>query len=63
MSGSSQQEDIMATATSSDTGKATRRVSVEDFVSGLRKLGVDDFTGVSGTLQYMMANPVDAESL
>jgi len=53
----------MATATSSDSSKATRRVSIEDFVSGLRKLSQDDFTGVSGTLQYITANPVDAESL
>jgi len=53
----------MATATSSDSGRATRRVSIEDFVSGLRKLSQDDFTGLSGTLQYITANPVDAESL
>ncbi len=53
----------MATGTSSDLGQATRRVSVEDFVSGLRKLSKADFTGVSGTLQYMTANPLDAESL
>ena len=53
----------MATATSSDSGKATRQVSIEDFVSGLRKLSQDDFTGLSGTLQYLTAHPVDAESL
>ena len=53
----------MATATSADSNKATRRVSVEDFVSGLRKLREPDFVGVSGTLQYLTANPVDAESL
>jgi cysteine dioxygenase len=53
----------MATGTSSDLGKATRSISIEDFVSGLRKLNEDDFTGVSGTLQYLTANSVDAESL
>jgi cysteine dioxygenase len=53
----------MATATSADSNKATRRVSLEDFVSGLRKLREPDFVGVSGTLQYLTANPVDAESL
>jgi cysteine dioxygenase len=53
----------MATATSADSNKATRRVSVEDFVTGLRKLREPDFVGVSGTLQYLTANPVDAESL
>src|SRR5271167_3272966 len=63
MSGSSQQEDIMATATSSDSGTTTQRVSLENFIAGLRKLSHDDFTGVSGTLQYITANPVDAESL
>ena len=52
----------MATATS-DSNTATRRVSVEEFVTGLRKLREDDFTAVSGTLKYLTANPVDAESL
>jgi cysteine dioxygenase len=63
MSGSSQQEGTMATATSADSNKATRRVSVEEFVTGLHQLREDDFTGVSGTLRYLTANPVDAESL
>ena len=53
----------MATATSADSNKATRRVSVEEFVTGLRKLREDDFAGVRGTLQYLTANPVDADSL
>ena len=53
----------MATATSSDSSKATRVVSVEEFVAGLRKLNKDDFEGVTGTLRYLTTNPVDAESL
>ena len=53
----------MATATSHDSSQAIRRVSVEEFIAGLRKLRHDDFAGVSGTLQYITANPVDAESL
>jgi len=53
----------MATATSSDSSKATRLVSVPEFISGLRKLGKEDFEGVSGTLRYLTANPVDAASL
>ena len=53
----------MATATSSDFSKATRLVSVEEFVAGLRKLGKEAFEGVSGTLRYLTANPVDAASL
>jgi Cysteine dioxygenase type I len=53
----------MATATSADANKATRRVSVEEFVTGLRKLREEDFTGVSGTLRYLTSNPVDGESL
>jgi len=53
----------MATATSSDSSKATRVVSVEEFVAGLRKLSKVDFEGVAGTLRYLTTNPVDAESL
>jgi len=53
----------MATATSTDSSKATHWVSVEEFVTGLRKLHEGDFAGVRGTLQYLTANPVDAESL
>ncbi|HME32994.1 MAG TPA: cysteine dioxygenase family protein [Terriglobales bacterium] len=53
----------MATATSSDSSKATRVVSVEEFVAGLRKLSKVDFEGVAGTLRYLTANPVDAQSL
>jgi cysteine dioxygenase len=53
----------VATATLSDSSKATRLVSVEEFVAGLRKLGKDDFDGVSGTLRYLTDNPVDAASL
>src|SRR5208283_3153617 len=53
----------MVTATSSDSSNAVRRVSVQEFVTGLRKLGKDDFEGVSGTLRYLTANPLHAESL
>jgi cysteine dioxygenase len=53
----------MATATSSDSSKATRLVSVEEFVVGLRRLDKDDFDGISGTLRYLTTNPVDAASL
>ena len=53
----------MATATSSGSSQATRRVSIDEFVTGLRKLRDADFTGVAGTLEYIAANPVDAESL
>ena len=53
----------MATAISSGSSQTTRRVSVEEFVTGLRRLREADFRGVAGTLQYIAANPVDAESL
>ena len=53
----------MATATSADSNTITRRVSIEEFVDGLRELREPDFAGVSGTLRYLTANPVDAESL
>jgi cysteine dioxygenase len=53
----------MATATSSSSSQTTGRVSIEEFVTGLRKLREANFTGVAGTLRYITANPVDAESL
>jgi len=53
----------MATATAASSIQATRRVPVEEFVAGLRQLRQADFEGVTGTLQYITANPVDAESL
>ncbi|MGO9520487.1 MAG: cysteine dioxygenase [Candidatus Korobacteraceae bacterium] len=53
----------MPTATKPDSTRTAQRVSIEEFVTGLRKLREADFTGVSGTLQYMTANPVDADSL
>jgi cysteine dioxygenase len=61
MSVSSQEADFMATVTSSQ--KISQRVSIDDFVGGLRKLALEDFTGVQGTLAYLRANPVDPESL
>ena len=51
----------MSTVTSSQ--KITQRVSIEEFVNGLRKLPESDFTGVQGTLEYLRTNPVDADSL
>jgi len=51
----------MATVTSSQ--KITERVSIEEFVGGLRKLAPEDFTGVQGTLAYLRANPVDPDSI
>jgi cysteine dioxygenase len=53
----------MATATSANASQTAQRVSIEEFVAGLRKLNQADFEGVTGTLQYITANPVDAESL
>ncbi len=53
----------MATATSSSSSQTTQRVSIERFVSGLRNLREGDFAEVTGTLDYITANPVDAESL
>lgn len=53
----------MATATSSGSNQTTHQVSVEQFVAGLRKLRENDFAGIKGPLDYLTANPVDAESL
>src|SRR5271166_1647934 len=53
----------MATATTPDSSRTAQRVSIDEFVTGLRTLREADFTGVAGTLQYITANPVDAESL
>src|SRR5664279_5305838 len=61
MSGSSQKEVTLETATSAD--RATQKVSVQQFVEALRKLKEDDFTGVKGTLRYLRENSVDPESL
>ena len=52
----------MASATSGSTQTA-QRISIEQFVSGLRKLREDDFAGVTAALDYITANPVNAESL
>src|SRR5664280_1355085 len=61
MSGSSQKEVTLETATSAD--RATQKVSVQQFIEALRKLKEDDFTGVNGTLRYLRENSVDPESL
>jgi len=53
----------MATATTPDSSRTAQRVSIDEFVTGLRKLREADFTGLAGTLQYLAANRVDAESL
>jgi len=51
----------MAVETSSQ--KTHQLLTIDDFVSGLRKLREDDFGGVQGTLEYMRTNHVDAETL
>jgi Cysteine dioxygenase type I len=56
-------EVSLATTTSSNAGKRTGNVAVDRFVGGLRKLGAEDFAGVSGTLEYLRAHPVDPDSL
>jgi cysteine dioxygenase len=38
-------------------------LTIDQFVAGLRKLRQEDFTEVRGTLDYLRANRVDAESL
>jgi len=38
-------------------------VSIDDFLAGLRQLREPDFSGVIGTLEYLRAHRVDAESL
>jgi cysteine dioxygenase len=49
--------------TASPSRKISQQVSLDDFVSGLRKLQEKDFTGVQGTLEYLRATPVDPETL
>ncbi len=51
----------METVTSTD--QVTRRVPLQHFIDGLRKLKEEDFTAVDGTLQYLRRNSVDPESL
>src|SRR5208283_4443367 len=63
MSGAFLQELTLATATSPNSDKAIQRVSIEDFVSGLRKLSEHDFTELTGALRYLQANTVDPDSL
>jgi cysteine dioxygenase len=53
----------MPIAASADSSHTAQRVSIDEFVTGLRKLGVGDFEGITGALQYITSNPVDAESL
>jgi len=43
--------------------KVDQLLTIDEFVAGLRKLRPEDFSGVHGTLEYMRAHPVDAESL
>jgi cysteine dioxygenase len=50
-------------ATPTDSSQTAQRVSIGAFVTGLRKLGEGDFEGITGALQYITSNPVDAESL
>jgi cysteine dioxygenase len=50
-------------ATVSSSRKIARRVSIDDFVSGLRQLSEDSFTGIQGTLEYLRTNLVEPETL
>jgi cysteine dioxygenase len=50
-------------ATEASTQKSSQLLTIDDFVSGLRKLHEKDFTEVDGTLRYLQLNPVDADSL
>jgi len=43
--------------------KILQSVSIDDFVSGLQRLVERDFTEVTGTLDYLRAHPIDAETL
>lgn len=51
----------MNAVTSSD--RATQKVTLQDFISGLRGLREADFAGVDGTLRFLQANPVDPDTL
>jgi cysteine dioxygenase len=51
----------MATETSPQ--KIMPLLRLDDFISGLRKLKEQDFTGVRGTLEYLKTNRVDAKSI
>jgi len=51
----------MATGTASQ--KNIQLFTIDDFVSGLQKLGESDFTGVQGALDYMRNTPVNPETL
>ncbi len=53
----------MPIATSADSSRTAQHVSIDEFVTGLRKLREADFTGVAGTLAYIAASPLDAGSL
>jgi len=50
-------------ALKTSTQKSLQIVHIDEFVGGLRKLDEKDFTGVSGTLEYLRATGVDPESL
>ncbi len=43
--------------------RSTCRVSLQDFVAGLRGLREQDFAGVIGTLNYLRKHPVDPETV
>jgi cysteine dioxygenase len=51
----------MASGVSSQ--QSHKLMTVDDFVTGLRKLREPDFTGVQGTLEYLRVSRVDPESL
>ena len=53
----------MATVVPPQSETPARRVSIDEFISGLRRLSEEDFTGLHAPLAYLTANPVDGESL
>ena len=53
----------MATVVPPQSETPARRVSIDEFISGLRRLSEEDFTGLRAPLAYLTANPVDGESL
>jgi len=50
-------------AIESPTRKTDQLLTIDGFIAGLRKLREADFTGVTGTLEYLRGNPVDPQSL
>ncbi len=58
-----QQEAALATAISGGSTTSTRKVPIDELVSGLRKLKSEDFAGVASPLAFLRANAADPDSL